>query len=166
LDEKYKKYQRVAVVVDVQNLFYSAKFQYNARVNFKKLLELAVDERQLIRALAYVVQTKDIDQTSFLDLLKGSGYEVKSKDLKIRADKSSKGDWDMGIAIDSISLSEKIDVLVLVSGDGDYVDLLNYLKSRGVKIEVISFPKSTAQELIDTASEYIALDEKYLLRRH
>ena len=117
----------------------------------------------MIRAIAYVVQTKEIDQSGFLEMLERNGYEVRSKDLKVRADGSSKGDWDMGIAVDAISLADRLDVIVLVSGDGDYVDLVNMLKSRGVRVEVNSFQKSTAEELIKAATEYYPIEKNLLL---
>ncbi len=163
MQEKFRKFQRIAVVVDVQNLFYSAKHLHRAKVNFAKLLEKIVNGRQLIRAIAYVVQTKEIDQSGFLEMLERNGYEVRSKDLKVRADGSSKGDWDMGIAVDAISLADRLDVIVLVSGDGDYVDLVNMLKSRGVRVEVNSFQKSTAEELIKAATEYYPIEKNLLL---
>ncbi|MCK4649081.1 NYN domain-containing protein, partial [bacterium] len=115
---KLSKYQKVGVFVDVQNMFYSARHQYRAKLNFTKLLESAVKGRRLIRAIAYIVQTEGIDQKNFIDMLSRTGYEVKSKDLKIRPDGTRKGDWDMGIAIDSISLADRIDAMILVSGDG------------------------------------------------
>jgi hypothetical protein len=131
-DDMVSCYQRVAVLVDVQNMFYSAKHQYRAKLNFAKLLDGAVQGRQLIRAIAYIVQTPDIDQTNFINMLQQTGYEVKSKRLRLRPDGTAKGDWDMGMAIDAISLADRLDSLVLVSGDGDFVDLVNMLKGRGV----------------------------------
>jgi len=160
---EYKKYQRVGVFVDIQNMFYSAKYQYNAKLNFAKLLELAVAGRQLIRAICYVIQTPEIDQTNFLDMLQKNGFEIKSKDLRVRPDKSSKGDWDMGIAIDAISMVDKLDVVVLVSGDGDFVDLVHLLKSRGVIVEIISFPKSTNEDLIKAGNFFTPVDEALLI---
>lgn len=158
----YKKNQRVGIFVDVQNLFYSAKWQYKARVNYEKLMDRLNGKRKLIRALAYVVQTPDIDQTHFLDMLVRTGYEIRSKQLRVRPDGSSKGDWDMGIAIDTIAMADRLDVIVLVSGDGDFVDLVNMLKGRGVRVEVASFPKSTASELISAANQYMAIDKDFL----
>lgn len=160
---EYKKYQRVGVFVDIQNMFYSAKYQYNAKLNFAKLLERAVGGRQLIRAICYVIQTPEIDQTNFLDMLQKNGFEIKSKDLRVRPDKSSKGDWDMGIAIDAISMVDKLDVVVLVSGDGDFVDLVHLLKSRGVIVEIISFPKSTNEDLIKAGNIFTPVDEALLI---
>jgi uncharacterized LabA/DUF88 family protein len=163
--DKYKKHQRLGILVDVQNLFYSARHLYKAKVNFARLLNIAVDNRRLIRAIAYVVQTKEIDQTQFFEMLTRNGYEVRSKDLKTRADGSSKGDWDMGIAVDAISMADRLDVIVIVSGDGDYVDLVNMLKGRGVRVEIISFLKSTAEELVSAATSYMPLEKDILLKR-
>lgn len=155
--------QRVGIFVDVQNLYYSARHKYDAKVDFEKLRSKANRGRQLIRALAYIVETDDIDQTQFRRVLENQGYEVKSKELRCRPDGSAKGDWDMGIAIDTISISDKLDVICLVSGDGDFVDLIEMLKSNGVRVEVYSFPSSTAEELKEEATEYHAMDEAYLL---
>jgi len=157
------KHQRVGIFVDVQNMFYSAKHQYNAKLNFARLLEVATRGRQLIRALAYVVQTPDIDQSNFITMLKENGYEIKSKELRIRPDGSAKGDWDMGIAIDTISLAERLDTIVLVSGDGDFVDLVECLKARGVRVEVYAFPYSTSEELIKAADEFYEIGPDLLI---
>ncbi len=162
---KLSKYQKVGVFVDVQNMFYSAKHQYGAKLNFTKLLESAVKGRRLIRAIAYIVQTESIDQKNFIDMLSRTGYEVKSKDLKIRPDGTRKGDWDMGIAIDSISLADRIDAMILVSGDGDFVDLVNMLKGKGVRVEVISFPKSTADELKQAATQFYPIESHLLIKK-
>ncbi len=157
------KHQRVAVFVDVQNMYYSAKYQYNGKVNFDKLMSETVRGRRLIRAIAYLVQTEDIDQSKFEDFLYSLGYEVKNKQLRTRPDGSAKGDWDMGIAIDAIAVGERVDVVCLVSGDGDFVDLVEMLKGNGVRVEVYSFPTSTADELKEAATEYYDMAENYLL---
>ncbi|MFH1538359.1 MAG: NYN domain-containing protein [bacterium] len=154
--------QRVGVFVDVQNLFYSAKYQYNSKVDFSKLLKIAAGDRRLIRAIAYIVQTKDIDQSSFLNILHQIGFEIKSKDLIQRPDGTAKGDWDMGIAIDTIQMVDRLDVVVLVSGDGDFVDLINMLKARGAIAEVVSFPSNTSEELKKVSTVYIPLDRSIL----
>lgn len=148
------QHQRIRVFVDVQNMFYSAKNQYNAKLNMARLLEAAVGGRQLIRAIAYVVESPEIDQSHFLALLRESGYEVKSKQLRVRPDGSAKGDWDMGIAIDTLSLADRLDTIVLVSGDGDFADLVKCLQARGVRVEVYAFPYSTAEELRSAADQF------------
>lgn len=155
-------HQRVGIFVDVQNIFYSAKWLFKAKINFKILLEEIVGDRDLVRAIAYIVQKPDIDQGNFIEALLRLGYEIKSKELRVRGDGTAKGDWDMGIAIDTISISPKLDTVVLVTGDGDFVPLVEKLKASGCRVEVLSFEKSTANELIEAASEYTALDESFL----
>jgi uncharacterized LabA/DUF88 family protein len=160
--KKLLRNQRVAVFVDVQNLFYSAKYQYQAKVDFSKLMLQCVRDRQLVRAIAYIVQTPDIDQSSFLNILEQIGFEIKSKDLRLRPDGTAKGDWDMGIAIDSVSMADRIDVIALVSGDGDFTDLVNMLKSRGVIVEVLSFPNNTSEDLKAASTFYFPLGKSAL----
>jgi uncharacterized LabA/DUF88 family protein len=157
------KAQRVGIFVDVQNLFYSAKYQHHSKVDFAKLLNICLNDRLLIRAITYIVQTPEIDQTTFINVLTSIGYEIKSKALRVRPDGTAKGDWDMGIAIDTIAMAERLDVVVLVSGDGDFVDLINMLKSKGVVAEVVSFPNNTAEELKDAATLYFPLDRNVLI---
>lgn len=144
-------------------MFYSAKNQYNAKLNFARLLEVAVGERQLVRAIAYVVEAPDSDQSHFIAMLRETGYEVKSKDLQVRPDGSAKGDWDMGIALDAISLADRLDTIVLVSGDGDFVDLVKCLQARGVRVEVYAFPYSTADELRLAADQFIEIGPDLLI---
>lgn len=156
--------QRVGVFVDVQNLFYSARALHHGKMNFKKLLEFIVHGRKLTRAIAYLVHKSDVDQSNFTDVLERLGYEIKKKELRIRLDGTAKGDWDMGIAIDALAIASKLDVVILVSGDGDFVPLVEMLKAQGCKVEVVSFDKSTARELISAATEYIPIEKTWLLR--
>ena len=151
--------QRVGVFIDVQNLYYSAKNLYNAKVNFGKILEKAVDGRQLIRAFAYVINADIPEQQSFFEALAKAGFEVKSKDIQLFPGGVKKGDWDVGIVIDMIRMGAKLDVMVLVSGDGDYVPALEYLRNQGHLIEVIAFGKSTSAKLILETDEFIDLDQ-------
>ena len=155
--------QRLAILVDVQNMFYSAKHQHNARLNFARLLEAVDRGREITRAIAYVVRSPEVDQSKFLGMLRGLGFEVKSKDLRVRADGSAKGDWDMGIALDAVVIADRVDVVCLVSGDGDFVDLVDLLKARGVRVEVYSFRPSTAEELIQAATEFHEIGPDLLL---
>ena len=154
---------RVGIFVDVQNIFYAAK-PFNARLDFEKLLELSVGKRRLIRAIAYVVQSPDVDQSNFISMLQQKSYEVKRKDLRQRSDGSAKGDWDMGMAIDIMRFVSKLDVVVLVSGDGDFVPLVELVKTLGPRVEVISFTYNTARDLINSADEHIPIEEALLLR--
>lgn len=155
--------QRVGIFVDVQNMFYAAKNLYGSKLNFAKLLGYIARDRAIVRAISYVVQTPEIDQSNFLAMLRSNGYEIRSKELKQRPDGSCKGDWDMGLALDALSISERLDVVAIVSGDGDFVDLVNFLKARGVRVEVYSFPYSTAEELRHAATEYIQMGTEIVM---
>jgi uncharacterized LabA/DUF88 family protein len=154
---------RVGIFVDVQNIFYASKEKYESKLDFQKLLHETLQGRRLVKASAYVVKTPEINQENFISLLESIGYEVKIKSLKIRLDGSAKGDWDLGIAIDMISMIEKIDVAVLVSGDGDFVDLVRMLQTKGIRVEVASFLHNTSGDLIDAVDLHFPLDEKILL---
>jgi uncharacterized LabA/DUF88 family protein len=158
------RHQRMAVFVDVQNMFYSAKHQFRAKLNFQKLLDAVTRDRELVRAIAYIVQNPDIDQSSFITMLQQNGYEVRSKSLRLRPDGTAKGDWDMGIAIDTIAMSDRLDTIVLVSGDGDFVDLVHLLKARGLRVEIFSFPYSTAEELRTSATEFYQIGPDLLMQ--
>ncbi|MDP3900995.1 MAG: NYN domain-containing protein [bacterium] len=162
------KDQRVAVFIDVQNLYHSAKNIYQARVNFREVLKTAVAGRQLIRAFAYVVRTKTGEERPFFDALTALGIEMRVKDLQEYYGGIKKADWDVGIAVDAIKVSLAVDSIVLVSGDGDYVPLVEYLKNHGKRVEVIAFGKSTSSRLREEADEFTDLEtsvEKYLLRK-
>ncbi len=154
---------RVGLFVDVQNMYYAAR-QLNARLDFGALIEAVSRDRRLIRATAYVVQNRDIDQTGFLAMLQQRNYEIRRKDLKVRADGSSKGDWDMEMAFEMLDLAESLDVVVLASGDGDFVSLVNRIKTKGPMVEVYSFPGSTAKELIEACDRHVPIDEGLLIR--
>ncbi len=158
--------QRVGVFIDIQNLYYSAKNLYNSKVNFGKILETAVGGRQLIRAFAYVISADIPEEQAFFDALTKAGFEVKSKDIQIFAGGAKKGDWDVGIVIDMIRLGPRVDVMVLVSGDGDYVPALEYLQNQGHLTEVIAFGKSTSAKLKEAADEFTDMDasvKQYLI---
>lgn len=155
--------QRVGIFVDVQNMFYAAKHLYNSKLNFNKLLDSVARDRPLVRAIAYIVQTPEIDQSNFLAMLRSNGYEIRAKELKQRPDGSSKGDWDMGLALDALAMCERLDVIAIVSGDGDFVDLVNFLKARGVRVEVYSFAYSTAEELRHAATEYFQMGSEMVI---
>ena len=155
--------QRVAVFVDVQNMYYSGKNLFNRKLNFGMLLKKAVNNRKLIRALAYVIKADMPEEQNFRDALKNIGFEVRSKDLQTFYGGNKKGDWDVGIAMDTIRISPKVDTIVLVSGDGDFADLVTYLKGLGCRIEVIGFEQTTSSKLLDVADDFIPLDRKYMI---
>ncbi len=156
-------HQRVGVFVDVQNMFYAAKHLYSSKLNFSRLREYIGRGRPLVRSIAYVVQTPEIDQSNFLTMLRSNAFEIRSKELKQRPDGSSKGDWDMGLALDALSMCERLDVVAIVSGDGDFVELVNFLKARGVRVEVYSFPYSTSEELRHAATEYYQMGTEMVM---
>ncbi|MEM7815181.1 MAG: NYN domain-containing protein [Candidatus Aenigmatarchaeota archaeon] len=153
--------QRIGVFADVSNLYHSAKHLYGAKVNYKELLKAATRDRALIRAIAYVIRAEEMGESKFFEALGHSGWEVKAKDLQVFAGGAKKGDWDTGIAMDAIELAPKLDVVVLVSGDGDYVPLVEHLKrASACRVEVIAFGKSASGKLIEAADEFIDLDKE------
>jgi uncharacterized LabA/DUF88 family protein len=162
------KEQRVGVFVDVQNLYYSARYIYKSKVNFRTILKEAVKGRHLIRAIAYVIKADVKDEVNFFDALKNLGYEVKEKDLQVFPGGARKGDWDIGIAMDMIELAPKLDTVILVSGDGDFVPLIRHLKhALGCYVEVMAFGKSSSQKLVEEADNSIDLDSdpsKFLIQ--
>src|SRR3989344_2598369 len=162
------QYQRVGVFVDAQNMYHSAKNLYHAKVNFKKILEHAVGNRQLIRAFVYVIRTESGEENAFVEALEKGGYEIKQKDLQIFPGGMKKADWDVGIAVDAIILSDRIDTAVIVAGDGDFIPLVEYLKtSKGARVEVMSFGRSTSGKLKEVCDQFIDLAEsapQYLIK--
>lgn len=162
------KEQRVGVFVDVQNMYYSAKNLYGAKVDFGKVLISGVAGRKLVRAFAYVIKADVGAEKDFFGALQKIGYEVKEKDLQVFLGGAKKGDWDVGLCMDVVRMVNKIDAMVLVSGDGDYTDLLEYARSQGVRTEVISFGKTTSSRLFNEADFVVDMDqspEKYLIGR-
>ena len=164
------KDQRIAVLVDVQNLYYSAKHLYKKKVNFKYMLKAAVAGRILTRAIAYVIKTDVVKkEKNFFDAINKVGFEVKEKDLQIFPGGAKKGDWDIGIAMDAIRVGKKVDSIVLISGDGDFVPVVNYLQqSTGCLVEVLAFGKTCSNALIEVADDFIDMSkgkDKFLLRR-
>lgn len=162
------KNQRVGIFVDVSNLYHSAKNLYGARVNFKEILKVAADERQLIRAIAYAVKGNNAEEEQFFGALENAGFEVKTKDLQVFVDGTKKADWDVGLTVDAITLAGQLDSVVLVSGDGDYVPLVEYLRvSKGCMVQVVSFGKTTSVRLIEAADDYLDLSadpKRFLIR--
>ena len=159
--------QRIGVFVDVQNMYYSAKQLYSSKVNFRTILKDIIADRELVRAIAYVIKADVKDENTFYDALEDMGFEVRAKDLQVFYSGAKKGDWDVGIAMDVMRLAPKLDTIVLVSGDGDFSDLLEHAKSLGCRTEVVAFGKTTSHKLRDVTDLFIDLDKdkKYLLRK-
>jgi len=160
--------QRIGIFVDVGNMYHSAKNLYNAKLNFGKILESIQGDRKLVRALAYVVETETNEEKGFFEALEKQGYEIKSKDLQIFPGGAKKGDWDVGMAIDAITIANHIDVVVLVTGDGDFIPLVHFLKNnKGCKVEVVAFKQSSSAGLLDVADEFLNISDnvsKYLIK--
>jgi uncharacterized LabA/DUF88 family protein len=152
--------QRVGVLVDIQNMYYSAKVLYKKKVNFKEVLKTAVASRKLIRAIAYGIKTIEGLEKNFFDALQKSGFEIKTKDLQIFPGGAKKGDWDVGLAVDAIKLAEHLDVVVLVTGDGDFIPLVEYLQNtKGCRVEVIAFSESASGKLAESADDFTNLSD-------
>lgn len=152
------KDQRVGVLVDIQNLYYSARVLHNRKVNFKNLLSSALENRKLIRAVGYGISTEEAQEDKFFDALENLGFEVKTKDLQVFAGGQKKGDWDVGIAIDAIKLSKNVDVIILASGDGDYIPLVEYIQNTtGCRVEGVAFGESTSTRLIESLDDFLDL---------
>ncbi len=148
--------QRVAIFIDTQNLYHSAKNLYNAKVNFGRVLSEALAGRKLIRALAYVITTEAGDETQFFEALTKIGIETKTKDLQIFYGGSKKADWDVGMAVDAIRIAPKVDTIILATGDGDFAPLVVFLKEHfGVQVEVISFGRSSSSKLREVTEDFI-----------
>jgi len=160
--------QRVAVLIDVQNLYHSAKNLYGARVNFRAVLQTAVSERNLIRAFAYVVRTKTGEEKPFFEAITKLGIEMRIRDLQEFFGGVKKADWDVGITVDAIRIAQSCDTIVLCSGDGDFLQLVDYLKNQGKRVEVVAFGRSSSAKIKEAADEFIDLEEnpeKYLLKK-
>ena len=181
---RYKD-QRVGVFVDVQNLYHSAKHLYGARVNFAELLKFIVGGRPLIRAIGYVVKSdlsagegartevarfsssSKSPEATFFEALEKSGIELRVKDLQIFAGGQKKADWDVGMAVDAIRMANSLDVVILVTGDGDFVPLVEYLKwGAGKQVEAASFGRSTSAKLKEAVDTYVDIEQnpKILLK--
>ena len=159
--------QRIGVFIDTQNLYHSAKNLYKAKVNFGNVLKEAVGDRQLVRARAYVVTTESGEESNFFEAMQKLGIEIKTKDLQIFFGGAKKADWDVGMAIDAVTMAPKLDAVILATGDGDFIPLVEYLQlHEGCQVEVISFGKSSSSKLREVCDDFTDMDEdpkKYLI---
>ena len=152
--------QRVAVLADAQNLYHSAQSVYSRNIDYSGLLEKAVQSRELTRAIAYVIRAQSEDEDSFFEALHDIGFETKIKDIKTFGDGSKKADWDVGMSLDAVTLANHVDTVVLCTGDGDFSRLCNHLRHEGVRVEVMAFESSTADELVAAADSFVDLGER------
>ncbi len=161
-----QKEQRVGIFIDTQNLYHTAKNIYKRKVNFANVVKDTLAGRRLIRAIAYAITTESEDESAFLSALTKADIETKVKDLQVFYDGSKKADWDIGLAIDAVTMAPKLDAIVIVSGDGDFVPLCRYLQYHGVQVEVATFGQSASASLKDAADSFLDLSitpKKYLL---
>lgn len=146
--------------MDIQNLYYSAKVLYKKKVNFGQLLKAGVGERKLIRAIAYGIKTLEGQEEKFFEALEKQGFEVKTKDLQVFPGGAKKGDWDVGIAVDAIKMSKNLDAIILVSGDGDYIPVVEYIQSTtGCRVEAMAFYESASAKLVEKVDNFIDISE-------
>ncbi len=161
------KNQRVGIFIDTQNLYHSAKNIYGCKVNFGQMVKDGLAGRNLIRAVAYVITTESGEEKSFFEALEKMGIETKTKNLQIFSGGAKKADWDVGLAVDAIKLAPKLDAVIVCSGDGDFVPLVEYLKvNEGCQVEAMAFGKASSARLIEAVDDFTDLDEqprKYLL---
>lgn len=163
------KEQRVIVLIDVQNLYYSARNLYQSRVDFSEVLKTGVAGRKLIRAFAYVVRTKTGEEKPFFEALVKLGIETRVRDLQEFYGGLKKADWDVGITVDAIRIAPSVDTVILASGDGDFIQLIEYLKNQGKRVEIMAFGRSTSARLKEAVDEFIDLEKeptKYLLKKN
>ena len=161
------KNQRVGIFIDTQNLYHSAKNLYKSKVNFGNVIKDALAGRDLIRASAYVVTTESGEESSFFEAMGKLGIEINSKELQVFFGGAKKADWDVGIAIDAVSMAAKLDAVILATGDGDFIPLVEYLKMKeGCQVEVISFGKSSSSKLREASDDFIDMcdnPKRYLM---
>lgn len=149
--------RRVGVFIDVQNMYYSARNLFQRKVNFANIVKETVGDAQLIRAMAYTISTKTGEEEAFFEALENAGIEVVSKELLEYEGGAKKGDWDVGIAIDVVRSLNMLDVVVLVSGDGDFVPLADHVRTHGRIFHVASFRESTSTMLVEASDFYTNL---------
>ena len=156
--------KKVAIFVDVQNVYYTSRQTYGKNFDYNKFWLKATDGREVVKAVAYAIERGDEKQYQFQNILRAIGFEVKLKPFIQRADGSAKGDWDVGITIDAMEGADSADVVVLVSGDGDFDLLADKIREKGKRVEVYGVAQLTAKSLINAASEFFPIDQTLLLR--
>ena len=155
---------RVAVFMDVQNVYYTVKQCHECHFDYKAFWNQVTADREVVRALAYAINSKDRKQIRFQQILESIGFEVKRKPFIQRSDGSAKGDWDVGITLDMIEFAQDVDVAVLASGDGDFDLVVRKLRDvHGVEVEVYGTRKLTAASLIQAATRYVPIEGHLLL---
>lgn len=159
--------KKVAIFVDVQNIFYTTRDAFGCNFDFNKFWAEVTKDREVMKAVAYAIDRGDEKQKQFQNILRAIGFEVKLKPYIRRKDGSAKGDWDVGIAIDVMDYSREADVVVMATGDGDFDLLVEKVKTDyETPVEVYGVEKLTARSLINAATKFVAIDGKLLLKPH
>jgi len=156
----FLKHQRVVVFVDVQNMYYSARREFGQNLSYAMLLRKCVGNRTLVRAIAYLIERDGVNQTSFLNVLHYSGYEVRLRNKMEHGDGSSKAEWDVGMTLDMLKAAGKVDTIVVASGNGVFADVAPMIQARGTKFECCSFRQSVSKELLQAVDAYHFLDQE------
>ena len=157
--------EKVVLFVDVQNVYYTTKQAFGRNFDYNKFWQQATSNRQVVKAIAYAIDRGDAKQKEFQNILRAIGFEVKLKPFIQRSDGTAKGDWDVGITIDALEYSKDADVVILVSGDGDFDLLVNKLKlDNDKRVEVYGVESLTALSLVNAASEFVSIDGALLLK--
>ena len=158
--------KRIAIFVDVQNIYYTVRDHYRRQFDYQKLWQLLSQHGEITFATAYAIDRGDQNQQKFQHKLREIGFDIKLKPFIQRADGSRKGDWDVGITIDVMEEATRCDIVVMATGDGDFTPLIERIKERyGVKVWVVSVRSLTAKNLIDTADTYFPIDGEMLINR-
>jgi uncharacterized LabA/DUF88 family protein len=156
--------KKVVLFVDVQNVYYTTRQAFRRNFNYNKFWSIATSNRRVIKAVAYAIDRGDKKQREFQDILRAIGFEVKLKPFIQRSDGSAKGDWDVGITIDALEYSESADIVILVSGDGDFDLLVDKLRvNKGKWVEVYGVAKLTSASLVSAASKFVPIENELLL---
>lgn len=156
--------EKIVVLVDVQNIYYTTKEAYDCNFDYNKFWEQATSNREVVKAIAYAIDRGDEKQRQFQNILRAIGFEVKLKPFIQRSDGSAKGDWDVGITLDAIEYAKETDVVLLATGDGDFDLLVDKIrKDLNVIVEIYGVRQFTATSLINSASRYIPIENGLLL---
>ncbi|MFB2667941.1 NYN domain-containing protein [Shewanella xiamenensis] len=156
--------KRIAIFVDVQNIYYTCREAYQRQFNYRKLWQHLSAQGNIVSAVAYAIHRGDDGQLKFQDALRHIGFELKLKPFIQRSDGSAKGDWDVGITIDVLDAAPNVDTVILLSGDGDFAILLEKITQKyDVKTEVYGVPQLTAKSLMDAATQFNPIDNALLL---
>ncbi|OOE88233.1 NYN domain-containing protein [Salinivibrio sharmensis] len=156
--------KKIAVFVDVQNIYYTTRQAYGRQFNYRQLWQTLNDMGEVVIAYAYAIRRDDDQQIKFQDALRHIGFTVKLKPYIQRADGSTKGDWDVGIAIDVMETAPEVDTVVLLSGDGDFDLLMNKIRLRyHTEAVVLGVPSLTANSLVNSVDRFIAIEDDMLL---